>query len=63
MLLGQGASGTVYTAIETATGLEVAIKQMNLAQQPKKVKLNVAIELETQRTRTTHFPSFSFKFE
>jgi len=34
--IGQGASGTVFTAIETATGLEVAIKQMNLAQQPKK---------------------------
>lgn len=30
------ASGTVYTAIETATGMEVAIKQMNLSQQPKK---------------------------
>ena len=30
------ASGTVYTAIETATGVEVAIKQMNLSQQPKK---------------------------
>ncbi|XP_066267424.1 serine/threonine-protein kinase PAK 3-like isoform X11 [Branchiostoma lanceolatum] len=34
--IGQGASGTVYTAIETATGQEVAIKQMNLSQQPKK---------------------------
>merc|ERR1719244_2482533 len=34
--IGQGASGTVYTAIETATGIEVAIKQMNLQQQPKK---------------------------
>ncbi|MCL4130732.1 UNVERIFIED_CONTAM: hypothetical protein GTU68_013721 [Idotea baltica] len=34
--IGQGASGTVYTAIETATGMEVAIKQMNLSQQPKK---------------------------
>jgi len=34
--IGQGASGTVYTAIETATGCEVAIKQMNLQQQPKK---------------------------
>ncbi len=34
--IGQGASGTVYTAIETATGTEVAIKQMNLQQQPKK---------------------------
>lgn len=30
------ASGTVYTAIETSTGMEVAIKQMNLGQQPKK---------------------------
>lgn len=26
----------MYTAIETATGMEVAIKQMNLSQQPKK---------------------------
>jgi len=34
--IGQGASGTVYTALETATGMEVAIKQMNLQQQPKK---------------------------
>jgi len=34
--IGQGASGTVYTAIETSTGMEVAIKQMNLQQQPKK---------------------------
>ena len=29
-------SGVVHTAIETATGMEVAIKQMNLQQQPKK---------------------------
>jgi len=34
--IGQGASGTVYIAIEVATGREVAIKQMNLSQQPKK---------------------------
>ncbi|GAB6020807.1 p21 protein (Cdc42 Rac)-activated kinase [Chamberlinius hualienensis] len=34
--IGQGASGTVYTAVESATGTEVAIKQMNLSQQPKK---------------------------
>ncbi|XP_072451485.1 serine/threonine-protein kinase PAK 3 isoform X5 [Chiloscyllium punctatum] len=34
--IGQGASGTVYTAIDIATGQEVAIKQMNLQQQPKK---------------------------
>lgn len=34
--IGQGASGIVYTAIESSTGMEVAIKQMNLNQQPKK---------------------------
>lgn len=34
--IGQGASGTVYIAIEVATGREVAIKTMNLHQQPKK---------------------------
>lgn len=34
--IGQGASGTVYTAAEAATSMEVAIKQMNLSQQPKK---------------------------
>ncbi|KAL7676194.1 hypothetical protein ACOME3_002450 [Neoechinorhynchus agilis] len=34
--IGQGASGTVYTAIEISTGCEVAIKQMNLSSQPKK---------------------------
>ncbi|CAM1303778.1 PAK3 (predicted) [Pycnogonum litorale] len=32
--IGQGGFGTVYTAIETATGTEVAIKQINLSQQP-----------------------------
>ena len=35
-LIGWGAYGIVYTAIETATGMEVAIKQMNLKEQPKK---------------------------
>lgn len=34
--IGQGASGTVFTAVECSTGMEVAIKQMNLSQQPKK---------------------------
>uniref|UniRef100_A0A8B9J922 non-specific serine/threonine protein kinase n=1 Tax=Astyanax mexicanus TaxID=7994 RepID=A0A8B9J922_ASTMX len=34
--IGQGASGTVYTAIDVATGQEVAIKQINLQKQPKK---------------------------
>ncbi|PAV61573.1 hypothetical protein WR25_03125 isoform I [Diploscapter pachys] len=34
--IGSGASGSVYTAIEVNTGFEVAIKQMNLKDQPKK---------------------------
>ncbi|KAG1703670.1 Serine/threonine-protein kinase PAK 2 [Nymphon striatum] len=34
--VGSGASGNVYTAIDKETGLKVAIKQMDLAQQPKK---------------------------
>ncbi|KAF7495383.1 Serine/threonine-protein kinase PAK 3 [Sarcoptes scabiei] len=34
--IGQGASGVVYTAVEISTGMQVAIKQMNLSQQPKK---------------------------
>jgi serine/threonine protein kinase len=34
--IGKGASGTVYTAIQSSTGMQVAIKQMELAKQPKK---------------------------
>merc|ERR1719489_478349 len=34
--IGQGASGTVFTAEDIVTGEQVAIKQMNLSQQPKK---------------------------
>jgi len=34
--IGQGASGTVYTGVEVSTGQEIAIKMMNLSQQPKK---------------------------
>ncbi|KAI6186920.1 Non-specific serine/threonine protein kinase [Aphelenchoides besseyi] len=34
--IGSGASGSVFTAMETNTGAEVAIKQMNLSVQPKK---------------------------
>ncbi|KAF9359524.1 signal transducing kinase of the PAK [Mortierella sp. NVP85] len=34
--IGQGASGGVYTAYQVGTNLPVAIKQMNLEQQPKK---------------------------
>ena len=35
-MIGKGASGGVYTAYEVGTNKCVAIKQMNLAQQPKK---------------------------
>jgi p21-activated kinase 1 len=34
--IGQGASGGVYTAYEVVSNRSVAIKQMNLEQQPKK---------------------------
>ena len=34
--VGQGASGTVFSATDTKTGKLVAIKCMNLSQQPKK---------------------------
>ncbi|CAH8528224.1 unnamed protein product [Dicrocoelium dendriticum] len=34
--IGQGASGVVYGGVEIATGRRVAIKQMDLRQQPKK---------------------------
>lgn len=34
--IGQGASGGVFTAVSTTNGQFVAIKQMNLEQQPKK---------------------------
>ncbi|EDV28891.1 uncharacterized protein TRIADDRAFT_52215 [Trichoplax adhaerens] len=34
--IGRGASGVVYTAVEIVTENQVAIKQMNITQQPKK---------------------------
>lgn len=36
MKIGQGASGGVFTAYQVGTNQSVAIKQMNLEQQPKK---------------------------
>ncbi|CAM1154340.1 PAK3 (predicted) [Pycnogonum litorale] len=39
-MIGQGAFGTVYTAIETATGTEVAIKQINLYWQTTEELIN-----------------------
>ncbi|XP_076357624.1 serine/threonine-protein kinase Pak-like [Tachypleus tridentatus] len=34
--ISQGGSGTVYTAIATDTGLEVAVKKINITKQPRK---------------------------
>ncbi|XP_076355191.1 uncharacterized protein LOC143249360 isoform X2 [Tachypleus tridentatus] len=34
--IGQGCSGTVYSAVETETGLEVVIKQINLTEEIRK---------------------------
>ncbi|KNE67052.1 STE/STE20/PAKA protein kinase [Allomyces macrogynus ATCC 38327] len=48
--IGQGASGSVYTAIQAATGDMVAIKAMNLDQQPKK-ELIISEILVMQRSR------------
>ena len=42
-IIGYSASGTVFTAVEVATGQQVAIKQMNLSQQPKKVNVSTFI--------------------
>ncbi len=41
--IGQGASGTVVTAMEISTVQQVAIKQMNISQQPKKVKYSFSL--------------------
>jgi len=50
--IGQGASGVVYTAVESSTGREVAIKQMNLAAQPKKeLIINEIIVMKSHKHR------------
>jgi alpha-L-arabinofuranosidase len=48
------ASGTVYTAIEASTGMEVAIKQMNLSQQPKK-ELIIKISNNSDQSQNIDF--------
>ncbi|KAF2900985.1 hypothetical protein ILUMI_05203 [Ignelater luminosus] len=55
--IGQGASGTVYTAIETSTGMEVAIKQMNLSQQPKKELIinEILVMRENKHTNVVNY--------
>ncbi|KAM9211269.1 serine/threonine-protein kinase PAK 3-like [Leptosomus discolor] len=48
--VGQGASGTVYTALDISTGQEVAIRQMNLQQQHKKERaLNESLVMRENR--------------
>lgn len=50
--IGQGASGGVYTAVQISDGELVAIKQMNLEQQPKKdLIINEIIVMKGSRHR------------
>ncbi|KAK0527281.1 hypothetical protein OC842_004923 [Tilletia horrida] len=50
--IGQGASGGVYTAYQVGTNLSVAIKQMNLEQQPKKdLIINEILVMKESRHR------------
>lgn len=55
--IGQGASGTVYTATDTVTGNTVAIKQMNLQQQPKKELIinEIIVMRENQQTNIVNY--------
>ncbi|GAA5852294.1 hypothetical protein JCM8547_006727 [Rhodosporidiobolus lusitaniae] len=48
--IGQGASGGVYTAYQVGTNMSVAIKQMNLEQQPKQdLIINEILVLQQSR--------------
>ncbi|KAK4050264.1 protein kinase domain-containing protein [Microbotryomycetes sp. JL201] len=50
--IGQGASGGVYTAYQVGTNLAVAIKQMNLEQQPKQdLIINEILVMKESRHR------------
>ncbi|CAG8449031.1 14975_t:CDS:10 [Acaulospora morrowiae] len=50
--IGQGASGGVYTAYQVGTNMSVAIKQMNLEQQPKKdLIINEILVMKESRHR------------
>lgn len=62
--IGQGASGGVYTAYQSGTNLSVAIKQMNLEQQPKKdLIINEIIVMKSSRhvNIVNFIDSFLFK--
>lgn len=55
--LGQGASGSVYAGVEIASGEKVAIKQMDMNQQPRKELIvnEVLIMKETNHDNVVHF--------
>jgi len=55
--IGQGASGTVLSAFNKATGQSVAIKQMNLAQQPKKELIinEILVMRENQQANVVNY--------
>ncbi|GAA5841038.1 hypothetical protein JCM11251_006791 [Rhodosporidiobolus azoricus] len=62
--IGQGASGGVYTAYQVGTNMSVAIKQMNLEQQPKQdLIINEILVLQQSRHRNivNYIDSFLFK--
>eukprot|EP00052_Salpingoeca_macrocollata_P003851 m.38083 g.38083 ORF g.38083 m.38083 type:complete len:477 (-) comp13716_c0_seq2:48-1478(-) len=62
--IGQGASGTVYTAKDKVTGEAVAIKQMNLSQQPKKeliINEILVMRENTQKNVVNFIDSFLIK--
>ncbi|KIS67485.1 Ste20-like protein kinase with effect on mating [Mycosarcoma maydis] len=62
--IGQGASGGVFTAYQVGTNVSVAIKQMNLEQQPKKdLIINEILVMKESRHRNivNFIDSFLFK--
>lgn len=62
--IGQGASGGVYSAIQKSSGILVAIKQMNLEQQPKQdLIINEILVMKDSRHRNivNYIDSFLFK--
>ncbi|CCG84376.1 protein of unknown function [Taphrina deformans PYCC 5710] len=62
--IGQGASGGVFTAYQTSSDRAVAIKQMNLEQQPKKdLIINEIIVMKNSQHRNivNYIDSFLFK--
>ncbi|OLL25753.1 Serine/threonine-protein kinase SMU1 [Neolecta irregularis DAH-3] len=62
--IGQGASGGVFTAYQVGTNLSVAIKQMNLEQQPKKELIinEILVMKESKHRNIVNFiDSFLYK--